>query len=173
MIQQTPWLERRFNFDFPVGFFPKFFERFIGTPARARLLVTAIAEERLVNKPSGKWSVKEQIGHLIDLEALHKKRFFEYLEGKTMLSAADMNNQATESANHNAMPVEKLLERLEAVRSHFALQMYDLTAEQLGRKAIHPRLRQSMRLVDLVYFICEHDDHHLASARQLLNLRSS
>jgi len=31
------------------------------------------------------------------------------------------------------------------------------------KTAWHPRLKVRMRLVDLAYFVAEHDDHHLAS----------
>ena len=33
--------------------------------------------------------------------------------------------------------------------------------------AIHPRLQQPMRLVDMLYFTAEHDDHHLAQMTEL------
>jgi hypothetical protein len=31
-----------------------------------------------------------------------------------------------------------------------------------SRTMLHPRLKQPMRLVDHLYFVAEHDDHHLA-----------
>ncbi|MEO6442845.1 MAG: hypothetical protein ABIO46_12800 [Chitinophagales bacterium] len=33
--------------------------------------------------------------------------------------------------------------------------------------AIHPRLQIKVRLTDMVYFTCEHDDHHLAKMRSI------
>ena len=30
------------------------------------------------------------------------------------------------------------------------------------RTALHPRLETPMRMMDLFYFVAEHDDHHLA-----------
>jgi hypothetical protein len=33
---------------------------------------------------------------------------------------------------------------------------------RLSASAVHPRLQQPMRLVDMLYFVAEHDDHHLA-----------
>ena len=35
----------------------------------------------------------------------------------------------------------------------------------------HPRLGTPMRLIDLAFFVAEHDDHHLAQITHLANLR--
>jgi|GEM_PF-4393916 len=34
--------------------------------------------------------------------------------------------------------------------------------------ALHPRLKTPMRIVDLAYFVAEHDDHHLSRIRELV-----
>jgi hypothetical protein len=36
------------------------------------------------------------------------------------------------------------------------------------RSALHPRLKTPMRLLDLAFFVAEHDDHHLATISELL-----
>ena len=43
MAAKVPWFERRFNFDFPLGWYPDLIERLRGTPARL--------EEKLRTKP--------------------------------------------------------------------------------------------------------------------------
>jgi hypothetical protein len=35
---------------------------------------------------------------------------------------------------------------------------------------VHPRLRQPMRFVDHLYFVAEHDDHHLATISELAKI---
>jgi hypothetical protein len=40
--------------------------------------------------------------------------------------------------------------------------------EHLSRALLHPRLRQPMRLVDHLFFVAEHDDHHLARIWELI-----
>ncbi len=35
-MQRTKWVERKFNFDFPVGLFPTILERLRGTSARLK-----------------------------------------------------------------------------------------------------------------------------------------
>jgi len=36
------------------------------------------------------------------------------------------------------------------------------------RSALHPRLKTPMRLLDLAFFVAEHDDHHLATISELI-----
>src|SRR5438105_3985092 len=119
MITQTPWVERKFNFDFPAGIYPCLLERMRGTPARIEEMVNGLPEEVLIKKPDNNWSVKEQIGHLIDLEALHEGRFEDFVSGKEMLRAADMSNKQTHEANHNAKHLASLLENFREVRMKF------------------------------------------------------
>jgi hypothetical protein len=38
-----------------------------------------------------------------------------------------------------------------------------------ARASLHPRLKTPMRLVDHLYFVAEHDDHHLAHIWGLIN----
>jgi hypothetical protein len=42
------------------------------------------------------------------------------------------------------------------------------TSDEAGLASEHPRLRRPLRLVDWLYFLAEHDDHHLAKAREIL-----
>jgi len=168
MISQTPWVERTFNFDFPAGLYPCILERLIGTPARVREMVTGLSEEMLSRKPNNKWSIKEHIGHLIDLEELHEMRLQEFIEGRATLSPADMTNQKTEEAHHNEKSIEQLLTEFRITRQHFVQQLEQASDELVKRKSLHRILKVPMRLVDMIYFVSEHDDHHLARVRQLV-----
>lgn len=42
-----------------------------------------------------------------------------------------------------------------------------MSAQELMRTAAHPRLGQPMSVVDLCFFVAEHDDHHLATITEL------
>jgi hypothetical protein len=42
-----------------------------------------------------------------------------------------------------------------------------LDAEVFARPALHPRLNVNLRLVDLLFFIAEHDDYHLTRMSEL------
>jgi len=98
VIEIVPWIKREFAFDLPVGVFPPLLERLRGTPARAKQLIVGISEEMLAARPNGKWSVKDHLGHLVDLRALDEQRLREFLGRAKVLSAADASNRATTAA---------------------------------------------------------------------------
>src|ERR1044071_2914262 len=98
MIQQTPWFERKFDFNFPIGLFPVIVERLRGTLLQLKVMVENVKDEKLSIKKDGKWSIKEVAGHLFDLEELWSKRIDDFLEHKEMLSAADLSNTKTHNA---------------------------------------------------------------------------
>jgi len=45
----------------------------------------------------------------------------------------------------------------------------ELDASLYARSIPHPRLKVPMRLVDHLYFVAEHDDHHLARIEELID----
>lgn len=168
MIELIPWTQREFLFDQPLGAFPALLERLRGTPARAGHLIADVPEELLSTRLDGKWSVKEHLGHLVDLEALDEKRLREFQARVPVLSPADTCNQATENGNHRATPVANILERMHAGRAVLLKALEQLTSEQVAMVSIHPRLQKPLRLLDWAYFVAEHDDHHLACVTRAL-----
>ncbi len=167
-MQRTLWTERKFNFDFPVGLFPNILERLRGTPARLKEMTSGITEQHAERKANGKWSIKEQIGHLADAEALHEGRINDFLLRKESLRPADMKNAATNNNNHNASSIEELINNFSNKRSVFVSRLEQLSDEIHEVKSLHPRLKVQMRPVDIAYFTSEHDDHHLTSIRELM-----
>jgi hypothetical protein len=168
VIEIVPWIKREFAFDLPVGVFPPLVERLRGTPARAKQLIVGISEEMLAARPNGKWSVKDHLGHLVDLRALDEQRLREFLGRAKVLSAADASNRATEHGNHRQTPVAEILGELRAAREKLVRKLDALKAEDVGISALHPRLQKPMRVIDWVYFVAEHNDHHLATARRAI-----
>lgn len=173
MVPQTAWMDRRFTFDLPIGTFPLLLERLRGTPSRAKELVNGLPEHVLAKRVNDKWSVKEHLGHLVDLGPLDDRRLSEFLNHAEVLSDADMENRATEVADHRSVPIADIIRRLTAGREVLVLQLEDLKQDQVRIVAIHPRLQKPMRLVDWVYFVAEHDDHHLALARRAITILRS
>jgi DinB superfamily len=163
------WVDRRFDFSFPVELYPELIERLRGTPARAAERLSAVAPALLVRRNGSHWSVQEHAGHLADLdEELVLPRLDQYQRGEQTLRAADMTNQRTEAAQHNSVPLETVLNRLRASRGKVIRRLEELQPADFGRVAQHLRLNQPMRLVDLVYFHAEHDDYHFASISDIL-----
>jgi uncharacterized damage-inducible protein DinB len=163
------WFERKFEFTFPVELHPNLCARLRGTPARMEEVVRGSSRELLIRKPQEKWSAQEHAGHLLDLEPLWLARVDDYLTGGSELTAADLTNRKTHEAHHNARPVDEILTQFRAARLQLLRKVETMDAALFARAMVHPRLKQPMRLVDHLYFVAEHDDHHLASIWELLN----
>jgi uncharacterized damage-inducible protein DinB len=165
----TLWFERKFEFTFPVELHPSLCARLRGTPARLEELVRGSARELLTGKPEEKWSAQEHAGHLLDLESLWMARVGDYVGGGSELTAADLKNRKTDEANHNARSVDQILQGFRKARLRLVKRVETIDPALFARALLHPRLQQPMRLVDHLYFVAEHDDHHLACIWELLN----
>ena len=166
MASLLPWVERKFAFEFDVRTYPDVVERFRGTPARIEERVRGLSREVLTRSDGG-WSIQQNVGHLLDLEPLWDGRLEDFLAGKPVLRAADMSNQATNQARHNDRDIAGLLRAFRVHREGQAARLDQLTLADFGRVAEHPRLKQPLRLVDAVAFVCAHDDYHLARISEI------
>jgi uncharacterized damage-inducible protein DinB len=169
-MHQTPvWFERKFEFSFPAELYPNLCARLRGTAARLEEVLRGQSREALTGKLREEWSAQEHAGHLADLEPLWLARVEDYAAGGEQLTPADLTNRKTETANHNARPVEEILAAFRAARQGLLRRLEELDASVLTRSLPHPRLKSPMRLVDHLYFVAEHDDHHLARIWELLH----
>jgi uncharacterized damage-inducible protein DinB len=168
MTQVPNWFERKFEFSFPGELFPNLCVRLRGTPARLEEIARAYPRERLVRKAKEKWSAQEHAGHLADLEPLWIARVGDYIAGTAELTAADLSNRKTHEAAHNSRNVEEILAEFRKARLQLVDRAGALDAALFARSIPHPRLKKPFRLVDHLYFVAEHDDHHLARIWELL-----
>jgi uncharacterized damage-inducible protein DinB len=162
------WMSRAFAFDLDPALAPLVVVRLAGVPPRLDELLRGASPGALRRKPEGKWSAQEHAGHLADLEALGERRLDEYLAGVPVLSPADMQNAATHGADHNARATGDVLADVRRRRLAFVRRLDGLAPKDFARRARHPRLQREMKLIDLLAFIAEHDDHHLACVAALL-----
>jgi uncharacterized damage-inducible protein DinB len=168
MAAGSRWFDRTFAFDMPVTMAPNVVERLRGTPARLEELTRGATRERLIRRVDGKWSAQEHAGHLLDLEPLGLTRLDEFVAGRPKLTAADLENRRTDEANHNASDIAVVLRGFRAERRAFVTRLDGADETLWARTSLHPRLGTPMRLLDLAFFIAEHDDHHLAAIHRLL-----
>lgn len=167
-MPRWPWIERRFTFDFPPEKFPELLERWRGTPARVEERVAGLPRDVLTRREGVGWTIQENVGHLIDLGHLPTTRLRQILAGESVLAASDMTNRRTHEAGHNERDIGDLLAEFRADRMR-GVAAFDAVAEQdWGRAALHPRLKQPMRIVDILYFDSEHDDYHLGRIGELI-----
>ena len=171
-MKQTKWFERKFDFSSNQNIFPSIIERLAGTPARLEVKIRKIAPGILSIKIDGGWSIKENIGHLTDLESLWQARLDDLNAGRKEMTAADLQNTNTNEANHNNKSGDQLLHEFRAAREETISRLKNIEDELVFRSALHPRLKTPMRTLDLFLFVAEHDDHHLATISELNNLLS-
>lgn len=170
MVERTEWIQRQFSFGLPLGMYPNVLERVRGTPARLEDLTRGLSPEMLTRRDGDKWSIQEQVGHLLDLEGLGMDRLDDFEAGGEVLTAADMTNQKTHEANHNTNTIENILAAFRRERMEFVRRLDSYDEALVQRMALHPRLKVKIRVLDLVFFIAEHDDHHLARISELKRL---
>lgn len=174
MPQSPAWFERRFEFTFPAELLPNLLARLRGTPARLDETLRNRPHSVLTAKPDGKWSAQEQAGHLVDLEPLWLARVNDFAAADAeQLTPTDLQNRRTDEANYNSRPLEEILFRFRTHRIQLLNRIAEVEQQSDGapftRTIPHPRLKTPMRLVDHLYFVAEHDDHHLARMWQQVN----
>jgi hypothetical protein len=170
MVDRMEWIKRQFTFELPLGMYPNVVERVRGTPARLEDLTRSLPREILTRRDNDKWSIQEQAGHLLDLEPLGMNRLDDYEAGLETLHAADMTNRQTHEANHNASTIENILDEFRAERMALVRRLDGYDEAFVQKTALHPRLKMEIRIIDLAFFIAEHDDHHLARISELIRL---
>jgi uncharacterized damage-inducible protein DinB len=166
-MQQIKWFDRKFNFDTVQNIFPSLIERLSGTSLRLDYKMKFIASSILTNKVENTWSIKENIGHLIDLEPLWQGRFEDIVNGEIELRPTDLQNTQTDLADYNKKSIEQLLHDFKEIRQKTMLLIENIDETLVFKSALHPRLKTPMRTMDLFLFVAEHDDHHLARITEI------
>ena len=163
------WFSRTFNFPYPTELLPNLLSRLRGTAARLEAAFRNVPADVRTLKRDGKWSAQEHAGHLLDLETLWRTRLDDFFSSSVQqLTPADLTNRATDEANFNAQLIESILASFRAARTALLDVSARLDLASATRTLPHPRLKVPMRAIDHLYFVAEHDDHHLAEIERLL-----
>ncbi|UCC45673.1 MAG: DinB family protein [Candidatus Zixiibacteriota bacterium] len=161
MRAQQKWFDRKFKFDLSIDEFPALVERLRETPERLVALCGSLPVQTLTRREGDTWTISENVGHLFDLEPIWAGRLDDFLNGAERLRPADLENRKTHEANHNESSINHLISEFRVIREQFVARLDDLNPDQVSLTALHPRLDQPMRVIDSVFFVAEHDDHHL------------
>ena len=109
--------------------------------------------------------MKENIGHLGEVEEILPKRIDEILNGVPTMSPAVF----PVTRDYNKMTIAEVVAFFEESRLA-TLQVYNtLQPEAYKLTSIHPRFKVPMSTVDLAFFHAEHDDHHLVRMSEIIN----
>jgi len=161
------WFDRKFELGLGTQAAPELLERLRHTPERLADAVRGLSREILIRQHGGKWSIQENAGHLCDLESLWEQRLDDYDAGAMELHPADLENRKTDEASHNDRAIADILADFSKIRDRIVDRLARMSAAELARTALHPRLQQPMSVVDLCFFVAEHDDHHLRTIDEL------
>src|SRR5262245_10292280 len=82
MIAKIAWKERKIEFNFPVVLFPVIVERLRGAPIRLQAMLRNGSAENLYEKKGDKWSIIEQVNHLLNCEEVWIGRVHDILARK-------------------------------------------------------------------------------------------
>lgn len=163
-MQTIPWFERAFRFGQPPAMLPFFLERLSFTGLRIEHKVKGAPEKVLTLQPNNKWSIKQHIGHLAEVDQIALKRIEEMLSGIPQLSPAVFEPKQ----DYNRMPVSEVIAYFNENRTKNLERYQNLTEIDLQKSSLHPRLKMIMNPVDLAMFDAEHDDHHLVKINEIL-----
>lgn len=166
-MERLRWFDRVFNFGAPKGMLPFYLERLEGTIVRIEKKVEDISEEILSNRLDNKWSVKENIGHLAEVDEIAGKRINEMISGVSTMSPA-----VFEPRPYHEWPVAKVIEYFRENRIRNIERYRALTPDDLDKSSEHPRIKMRMTPIDLALFDAEHDDHHLVRINEILSVLS-
>ena len=162
-MKTLPWFERKLSFGYPREMLPFFIERLSGTVIRLRQKVKDVDDAILSEKPENKWSIKQNIGHLAEVDGVANQRIDQILSGVTIMAPT-----VFEPTDYSTWPVEKVLLLLEQSRSNNLKKYASLSGTDLLKSSQHPRLKVQMTPVDLAWFDAEHDDHHLVKINEII-----
>lgn len=164
-MQEIPWFERKLTFGATHDMLPYFLERISGTIVRLTAKVKDVPNDVLSTQYNNKWSIKQNIGHLAEVDEINFRRIDEMLKGVPTMSPAVFEP----NGDYNAMPIEAVLHYFDKTRKKNIARYNQLNDDELGKASQHPRLKVMMTPVDLAWFDAEHDDHHLVKINFILN----
>lgn len=163
-----PWFERNLKFGYPKEMLPFFLERLEGTIVRLETKVKGVSDKTLSMRLNGKWCIKENIGHLAEVDEVANKRIDEMVNGSAVMSPAVFEPQ-----DYSTWPIDEVLQLFSKNRRSNIKKYNTIKNDDLLRPSLHPRLKVMMTPVDLAWFDAEHDDHHLVKINEILVQLSS
>jgi hypothetical protein len=162
-MKRMDWFERSFTFGLPQAMLPFYLERLEGAIYRIEAKVKGLNDRVLSEKYNGKWSIKQNIGHLAEVDLVSNKRIDEMRSGAEVLSPAVFEPQ-----DYNPWPIEKVVKFFREARQSNLDKYRNISQTDLLKGSIHPRLKVKMTPIDLAFFDAEHDDHHILKISDII-----
>jgi hypothetical protein len=123
-------------------------------------ILRTVSEERSFHRwADGKWSVKENLGHLADTERIMAVRLLRIARGDKMQQPGFEQDLYVQNAHFDAIPWQDLVTEFASVRRATILMLRGMTPEALARTGTVSNTTTSARA--LAYVIAGHLIHHM------------
>ena len=166
---QIKWKDRKFDFNFPESIYPELIAKLNSTFSRIQSIIENKSNDELIKRKDNKWSIQENVGHLLIVDHLFIGRLDDYENGVATLRPADLSGKNTDDANFNSMDIKNILSEFGKKRQSYINRLENLKPIMFAKVALHPRLNKPMRLCDMLFFQAEHDDYHINRINELAN----
>jgi uncharacterized damage-inducible protein DinB len=124
--------------------------------------------EALARYDTGKWSIKQVLGHLTDAERVFSYRLFRIARGDATPLAGFDENFYVEAGDFERRTVRSLLQELETARASSLRLLETLPPEVWTRRGTANGVEISVRA--LVFVLAGHMEHHFAILRERYGL---
>ncbi len=145
-------------------------DHFVRQTDEVRALFSSLSEEAALRRyASGKWSIKEILGHIIDVERVMDYRLLRISRGDaTPLSGFD-HDAYVPAGRFDRRPLGSLIEEHAAVRGATLALLQSLDAEDLAHRGTSNNFPVTARA--LAWIIPGHEQHHLSVLREKYGLK--
>jgi hypothetical protein len=130
----------------------------------AALLRTAPADRADSAYAPGKWTLKEVVGHMIDVERVMSYRALRFSRGDATDLPGFDENAFVANSNFSRRTLSDLVDELEAVRLATVHLAKHIDADALTRRGTANNMAVTVR--GLLYIIAGHELHHVALIRE-------
>lgn len=124
-------------------------------------LIKHIDEKRLTKEPEpGKWSIKDNIAHLVSYQPVFIGRIHQMLKGGTPAFNAYKADNEPDFLHARELPLNELMSRLNGNRRQILELITNLPDDELTLKGTHPKFGE-MTITEWTEFFLLHEAHHL------------
>jgi hypothetical protein len=133
------------------------------TPAKLVQMTAQLNSELLTTRRNNKWSINENIGHLLTIESLWIARLDDFVMKKPTLRPWNGTNADTEAGEFNKQRTMKIIEDFMDVRNVHIQMLKNLYSKSEELKSFHEDKQKQISLAEHVEMMEEHDQLHLTT----------
>lgn len=141
------------------------------TPSTLRHWTKDLPAELATQRRNQKWSINENIGHLLTMESLWIARLDDFVLHKPTLRPWNGTNTDTEAGEFNRQRTSKIIDDFEEIREVHKHMLLQLQAKSMDLKSLLEAQNEIITLADHTTMMAAHDQHHLKTIQNLIETR--